>query len=219
MATAFEVAKNKVEADLVKKRRVQDSYKDKVDDYNSNVQQLLDITAAQQLLSTISDENTMETLDFVTGVINRTLAEMFPSDVRSISLEKKLHAGKYPHVNVQLVDGNGSKRDLVVQSGTGLRQVISFLYVVCLIQLTGGRKVLIMDEILSGLHPDAKRIVAEVLEVLSQDMQFLMVEYGLNETGKIYNVEKRGKVARVREITGEYTNQVFTDENSDDEAA
>lgn len=213
MSTALTTVLARAESDLVRKKKLQDSYEKMVEEYNSNVVHLRNLTEAQQLLSAVSEKNTMDTLDFITGVINRTLAEMFPSDTRTISLEKILYAGKHPHVNVQLVDGAGNKRDLVVQSGTGLRQVVSFLYTVCLIQMTGGRKLLISDEILSGLHPEAKKVINTVLEVLAEDMQFIMVEYGLNDVGKIYNVEKRGKVARVVEVDGDYVNQVFTDDN------
>jgi hypothetical protein len=205
----YGVAQNRVAADLRKKTKLEEQYRKHIEEIQAKYHEQVELTEVQQLLSAVSDQNTMETLDFVTGVINRTLAEMFTSDVRSISLEKKLHGGKYPHVNVQLVDGSGAKRDLVVQSGTGLRQVVSFLYTVCLIQLTGQRKLLISDEILSGLHVDAKKTIEEVIEVLSKDMQFVMVEYHMNTVGRLYNVEKRGKVARVVPIEGEYTNQVF----------
>ena len=32
---------------------------------------------AQKLLSAVSDDNTQQTLDFITGVVNKTLAEIF----------------------------------------------------------------------------------------------------------------------------------------------
>ena len=166
---------------------------------------------AQKLLTVVSDERTMATLDFVTGVINKTLGEMFPRDSRRISLEKKLHANKYVHINVELVNSEGIKRDLVLQSGTGLRQVISFLFAVCLIEVRKGRRLLLMDELLSGVHPSAKAIIADIMGIFAKSgFQFVMVEYGLDDFGKIYLVEKPGPVATVTPLGSDvYENQVF----------
>ena len=39
---------------------------------------------ASQLLTTVSDDNTRAVLDYVTGVVNKTLAELFPHDTRRV---------------------------------------------------------------------------------------------------------------------------------------
>lgn len=170
----------------------------------------VDMLEAQQLLSTISEENSNKVLSYITSIINRALAELFPHDTRRVYLEKTLHANQHAHINVVLETSEGRKRDLTIQSGTGLRQVISFLFVLSLIEIRKGRRLLMMDELLSGLHPEAKAIVERIMTIFAEEgFQFVMVEYGVNDLGKIYLVEKPDNEAKVTALDGEYNNEVF----------
>lgn len=166
---------------------------------------------AQQLLATVSDSNTTAVLDYITGIINKTLSELFPHDSRRIFLEKKMHNGIHAHINIKLTGTGGKPRDLTLQSGTGLRQVISFLFVLSLIEIRKGRRLLIMDELLSGLHPEAKRIVMDIIQIFAEEgFQFAFVEYGVNDVGKVYIVEKPDTVATVTPVGEQgYHNEVF----------
>lgn len=168
-----------------------------------------DLIEAQRLLSTISEENTVRTLDYITGVINNALAEIFQGEGRQVSLDKELYRGRYAHIKVHLTTSTGAQRNLDLQTGSGVKEVISFLFTVCLIAVRGGRRFLIMDELLSGLHADAKAVIAELMGVFTEEgFQFLMVEYGLDNHkghsfGKIYNVESDNSavpVSIVREV-------------------
>ncbi|MBR4315034.1 MAG: hypothetical protein IKP66_09015, partial [Lachnospiraceae bacterium] len=69
----------------------------------------------------------------------------------------------------------------------------------------------LMDEILSGLHPEAKRIVMDIVKIFADEgFQFVMVEYGTDDVGKLYLVEKPGAVATVTPLGEDtYHNQVF----------
>ena len=171
---------------------------------------------AQKLLSTVSDDNTESTLLFVMGVINKALAEIFKGDTRRIHLSKKLYAGSKPHIVVELENGRGEKLDMSIQSGTGLRQIVSVLFVICLIEIRKGRRLVILDERLSGLHKEAKRILSEIIKIFSEGgFQFIFVEYTLNTLGKLYSVEKPGDEARIYPLDGmEYHDEdvfLFTD--------
>ena len=170
----------------------------------------VDMLEAQQLLSTISEENSNKVLSYITSIINRALSELFPHDTRRVYLEKTLHANQHAHINVVLETSDGRKRDLTIQSGTGLRQVISFLFVLSLIEIRKGRRLLMMDELLSGLHPEAKSVVKRIMNIFAEEgFQFVMVEYGVNDLGKIYLVEKPDNEAKVTALDGEYNNEVF----------
>lgn len=172
--------------------------------------QYLNMLEAQQLLATVSDENTTAVLDYITSIINKTLGELFPHDNRRIYLEKSMFGGQHPHINIKLTGTDGHTRDLQLQTGTGLRQVISFLFILSFIEVRKERRLLIMDEILSGLHPEAKRIVTDIIQIFAEEgFQFAMVEYGVNDLGKIYLVEKPNKVATVTPLDGKYNNEVF----------
>ena len=173
-------------------------------------QKYVDMLEAQQLLTTVSNENTTQILDYITGIINKTLSELFPHDNRRIYLEKTMYHGQHAHINIKLTGTNGKTRDLELQSGTGLRQVISFLFVLSLIEIRKGRRLLLADELLSGLHPTAKKVVMEIIQIFAEEgFQFVFVEYGVDNTGKIYLVEKPNEVATVTPLDGSYHNEIF----------
>lgn len=179
----------------------------KLEDMNNQYVVMLE---AQQLLTTVSDENTRVVLDYITGIINKALGELFPHDTRRIYLEKTMYRGQHAHINIKLTGSNGKTRDLQLQSGTGLRQTISFLFVLSLIEIRKGRKILIADELLSGVHPTAKDILMDVIQIFAEEgFQFVFVEYGVNNVGRIYIVEKPNDIATVTPIDGVYNNEVF----------
>lgn len=173
-------------------------------------QQYLVMLEAQKLLVSISDQNTNAVLDYITGIINKTLGELFPHDSRRIYLEKTMYKGQYAQINIKLTGTNGKTRDLQLQTGTGLRQVISFLFILSTIEIRKGRRLLLADELLSGLHPEAKRIVMDILQIFAEDgFQFAFVEYGVNDVGRIYMVEKPNEVATITPLDGKYNDEVF----------
>lgn len=171
----------------------------------------LNMLDAQKLLSVVSDDNTYKILDFITGMVNKVLSEMFTVDTPHIALTKKLYGGSRPHINVELIDGSGNSLDMALQSGTGISQVVSFMFAICLIEIRKGRRLLIMDERLNGLHAEAKRIISEVIKIFAKGgFQFIFVEYGLNNIGKIYNIEKYGNESRAISLENgiEYTDDM-----------
>lgn len=200
-------AKKELEARLEEKYLVVDEKRKHYDD----------LVSASKLISAIADKNSIETLDYITGVINKTLGELFKSDTRRIYLKKHMHAGKYAHLKVYLTDAEGTQYDLMLQAGTGLRQVISFLFCLCLIQISGGRKIFIQDELLGGTHGAAKEVLKHIIKIFAKEFQFIMVEYGFDDIGNIYSVEKVGKTSVVYPLNGkEYDpKSVFLFSNND----
>ena len=198
--------------DVAYKKKVElkdkiDSLVEQLDSYNK---QYIVMLEAQKLLATVSDDNTTAVLDYITGIINKALSELFPHDVRRIYLEKKLHAGQHAHIVVKLENSEGRERDLTLQSGTGLRQTISFLFVISLIEIRKSRRILLMDELLSGLHPEAKRVITDIMQIFAEEgFQFVMVEYGVDDVGRLYLVEKPDKTATITPLDGTYHNEVF----------
>lgn len=169
------------------------------------------------LVANTADENTKATLDRITGVINRALALLFTEEKRTVTIKPSTYRNSYPHYNVIVTTENGMVRTFK-QSGTGLGQVISFLFTLCLIDVRGGRKVLIMDELLNGLHPDAKVIVKDLMLSLNKRFQFVCVEYGL-DVGREYEIKKEGAVSGVTMYGGRYyrdTNSRINDEAVED---
>lgn len=198
--------------DVAYKRRLElqnkiDTLAKQLQTYNT---QYIVMLEAQQLLATVSDNNTTAVLDYITGIINKALTELFPHDVRRIYLEKSLYAGQHANIKVKLENSKGRERDLTLQSGTGLRQVISFLFVISLIEIRKSRRILLMDELLSGLHPEAKRIITDIMQIFAEEgFQFIMVEYGVDDVGRGYLVEKPNEFATVTPYDGKYNNEIF----------
>ena len=159
---------------------------------------------AQKLLSTVSDDNTDKTLSFITQMVNKTLQEVFTDSRVRIELYKKLYAGSKPHIKLRLINEKGMVfNSLDLQTGTGILQVISFMYTLCLIEIRKGRRFLIVVERLNGLHKESKRVIAEIIKIFSeQGFQFIFVEYTLNDLGKIYNVEKHGDKSVLVDLEG-----------------
>lgn len=146
---------------------------------------------AQQLLGAVSDSTVGKMLDYVTGVINKVLADMF-KDTGSgyeLTIEKSIYRNKYVHLSVNIVEyPAGVERDLRIQNGEGIQQVISFLYVLCLIEVNSKRKILFMDELLNGLHKDAAEVIAEIIEVFTKGgYQFIMVDHNNFGTTSLLN--------------------------------
>lgn len=187
-----------IKKSLTDKKRLEKRQRDLNNDLKSSQSLYVNMIDAQKLLSMISDDNTSKTLDFITGMVNKVLSEMFVADAPRIILTKRLYAGSKPHINVELIDGSGNSLDMALQSGTGLSQVVSFMFAICLIEIRKGRRLLILDERLNGLHKEAKRILSKVIEIFAEGgFQFIFVEYGLNNIGKIYNVEHRGNESKI----------------------
>ena len=176
----------------------------------------MNICDAQKVLSTVSDDNTYNTLSFITGMVNKTMHEVF-GDNNRIELKRKLYAGSKPHIVVSMIDDDGNTYDMVLQTGAGVRQVVSFMYTLCLIEIRKGRRFLMIDEKLNGLHAEAKRVISQIIEIFSKSgFQFIIVEYTLNNIGKLYNVEARGTDSVIISLDGrEYNDSMVILEDAD----
>lgn len=141
---------------------------------------------ANKLLNAVSDKTLGAMLDTVTSAVNNVLAEMFRNsgDTYEIRLVKGLYAGRIAHMKLELMQ-NGNPRDLSLQSGDGIKQVISFLFITLLISVSGSRRLIIMDEVLNGLSPEAAEgAVAALFKTFAKNgFQFIMVDQGRYNPG------------------------------------
>ena len=103
-----------------------DALKKEIDKTSADLQTYI---CACNLLGEVSDETTQDTLDKISGVINKALGVLFPTDSRTVRISKSMYREVHPHFNVDLITENGVVRSFK-QSGSGLAQVISFLFTI-----------------------------------------------------------------------------------------
>lgn len=187
---------------------------------NEDNKEALDIaTHAIEILRKVSDEAVQEAYKFLEESINAALERMFANTVRKIRLVEYTRNGQYPQLEIELTVGSGKVRSLKSDSGHGLAQIVSLLSILSLIVITGSRRLMVMDEVISGLSVHNRRIITEILWTFTQiGFQFIINEHGYVPKGaKVYKLEMVGDVSGVAdsyiEQSGVYLN--YEDEHTD----
>lgn len=185
---------------------------DLVNQYNQITEEITSVindlelrVRALMLIGSATDKSIEDAINKVTGVINHALALLFPKDRRAVSIRKTLYRNSYLHFEVILETGKGNKRSFKM-SGTGLAQIVSCLFNIAFLDISGSRKVLVMDEVLNGLHPKAKMLMRELLVAL-RDYQFIIIEHNM-DIGSQYEAVKEGQRSFIRKYN---SNNYYTD--------
>lgn len=167
---------------------------------NEQYKEAYDVTThAIEILKKLSDNAVEDAYRFIEGSINDALSKMFTKTSRSIKITEYIRDEKYPQLEIELCVGNGIKRSLKADSGHGIAQIISILSILCLIVLTGARRILCIDEVLSGVSTENKRIITDILWSFTEiGFQFIIVEHGFIPRGaKVYEMELDGDTGRL----------------------
>ena len=165
-----------------------------------NNQEALDIaTHALELIRGVSDEVVQKAYKFLETNINAVLERTFTKSIRRIHIDEYLLRNQYPQLKIELDVGNGVKRTLKGDSGHGIAQIVSLLSVICLIMLTGSRRILVMDEIISGVSAKNKEIISEIMWSFTEvGFQFIIIEHGFIPRGaQVYELEMTGNVSKI----------------------
>lgn len=184
-------AKEQLEANIIELR-------DKI----KNDDEALDIaTNAISILREVSDEAVSEAYRFLEESLNAALARMFQNTTREIKLHEYTRAGQYPQLEIELHVAGGIKRSLKADSGHGLAQIVSLLSILSLIVITNSRRLLIMDEVISGLSIHNREIVNDILWSFTEiGFQFIVNEHGFVPKGsQVYHLEMKGDISSIKE--------------------
>lgn len=169
---------------------------------NKNNREALDIaTHAIEILREVSDEAVGKAYRFLEQSLNSALAKMFAETTRKIELKEFTRNGQYPQLKIVLHVGNGKTRSLRNDSGHGLAQIVSLLSILSLIVITGSRRILIVDEVISGVDAKNREIISDILWTFTEiGFQFIVNEHGFIPKGaKVYHMEMVGDVSNVKE--------------------
>lgn len=169
---------------------------------NKSNREALDIaTHAIELLTKVSDEAVGEAYGFLTESLNTALSRMFKNTTRRIELKERMRNNQYPQLDVILHVGNGKTRSLKGNSGHGLAEIVSLLSILSLIVITGSRRILVMDEIISGVDIENRQIIDDILWTFVQiGFQFIINDHGFVPKGShVYYLEMVGDVSGVKQ--------------------
>ena len=167
-----------------------------------NDQEALDIaTHAIEIIRQVSDEAVSKAYKFLETSLNSTLERMFANTTRKIKIREYTRGNQYPQLELELEVGNGIKRSLKTDSGHGLAQVVSLLSILSLIVITNSRRILVMDEVISGLSVHNRKVVSDILWSFTEiGFQFLINDHGfIPEHSKVYHLEMVGDVSHVKQ--------------------
>jgi len=171
-------------------------------DANVNNKEALDIaTHAIEILREVSDEAVAQAYRFLEKCMNASLERMFTNTTRKIKLHEYTRGNQYPQLEIQLTVANGKKRSLKADSGHGLAQIVSLLSILSLIVITNSRRILVMDEVISGLSVHNRKIVTDIMWTFTEiGFQFIVNDHGYIPKGsKVFHMEMVGDVSHVKE--------------------
>lgn len=206
---------------LKTRKHLEESITKLMDDNKNNLEALDIATHAIEILRQVSDEAVKQAYQFLEQSLNASLERMFKTTTRKIHLKEYTRNNQYPQLEIELTVANGKVRSLKSDSGHGLAQTVSLLSILSLIVITNSRRILVMDEIISGLSDSNLEIINEILWTFTEiGFQFIINEHGFIPKGaKVYKLGMIGDVSSVRdtyiEKDGVYLNK--KEENSIDQ--
>lgn len=196
---------NKIEienAAAEKSRQSLENTINKLAEENKNNKEALDIASnAISILRQVSDEAVSQAYGFLETSLNSALERMFENTTRKIEIKESIRNNQYPQLELILHVGNGKVRSLKTDSGHGLAQIVSLLSILSLIVITGSRRILVMDEVISGLSVHNRKIVSDILWSFTEiGFQFIVNDHGFIPKGShVYHLEMNGDVSGVKQ--------------------
>lgn len=182
-------------------RKNKELLKKKIDVVKEELQmadeQFIIYSDAIEVLRQVSDQTVTESYDFISKAVNTALERIFPQE-RRIEL-REYSRGKNPQLEMVLKVEGGRERSMKLNTGRGLTQIVSFLSILSIIVITKSRKIMIMDEILSGLSASSRKVIADIMWNFTEiGFQFIINEHGFVPKGsKVIFLENQAGIGRV----------------------
>lgn len=143
-------------------------------------EQLVLLDKALKVFQKVSDERNKSAKDALETVINWALSKVFTTQAYTVRIEESADGRSGKIMEVYLVHSEtGRSRSLKNQTGTALSQIVSFLMMLTVIKFADSSKVLLLDEVFSGLEDrEAVLMFSDILTSLARNdgFQGIMVE-------------------------------------------
>lgn len=189
-------------AAAIRSRKSLEETIEKLMENNKSNKEALDIaTHAIEILRKVSDEAVGQAYKFLQESLNSALEKMFEKTTRKIEIRESIRGNQYPQLELVLHVGNNKTRSLKTDSGHGLAQIVSLLSILSLIVITGSRRILVMDEVISGVSVRNRQIVSDILWSFTEiGFQFIVNEHGfVPENSHVYHLEMVADVSGVKQ--------------------
>ncbi len=170
-------------------------------DRNKENAEALDIaTHAIEIIRSVSDEAVKKAYDFIEEALNKALERMFRSSERKVEIVEYTRNNQYPQLELRLHTDGGKVRSLKSDSGHGIAQIVSLLSILALIVITGERRILVLDEALSGVSVNNRRIINDILWNFTDiGFQFIINEHGfVPEGAHVYHLENKNGTGYIK---------------------
>lgn len=154
---------------------------------------------AIEVLRQVSDQSVVQSYKFISDSVNAALSRIFKQE-RKIELRESMR-GNHPQLDIILHVENNKERSLKLNTGRGLTQIVSFLSILSIIVITKSRRLVVIDEILSGLSGESREIMDFVMWNFTEiGFQFIINEHGFIPKGahvyNLQNIDGVGSVAK-----------------------
>lgn len=166
------------------KERLEATINDLKDTNVKEAEKLKVASEALVILGKQSDGIVDKSYKFIESNLNMALAKIFTGKTRSIKLREDIGRNNTPVLEFDLIENGGIVRNLKSDSGHGVEQVVSLLSILCLICINGGRRLMVLDEVMSGMDADTRRVINDILwSFTTIGFQFVVSEHGFVPEG------------------------------------
>ena len=159
------------------------------------------VTHAIEILRGVSDSAVASSYKFLEKSLNDSLKRMFKGNKRSIKIKESTYKGQYPQLEIEMHTEDNIVRSLKTDSGHGIAQIVSILCILNLIVITGARRIMVTDEVMSGLSVHNREIMSQIMWAFTDiGFQFIVNDHGFVPKGsKVHVFEMKAGVSGIKD--------------------
>lgn len=132
-------------------------------------------------LKDTADERSTEAKKYIEDTLNWALSQIPLKQRYSAVIVESNSKKSTKEMAIQLVDlDTGKRREIRVQTGTAIAQIVSFLMNVILIIVSGSTRIMLLDEVFSGIQDvESIKVFGDILVSIAEkeNFQFIFIEH------------------------------------------